>query len=74
MVHLARSGAGLSARLVAKLESANPGGSVKDRIAAAVIEESESAGVLAAGGSIVEATSGNAGIGLAVVAAARGTG
>ncbi|MEV4138799.1 cysteine synthase A [Dactylosporangium sp. NPDC049742] len=72
MVHLARFGAGLPTRLVAKLESANPGGSVKDRIAVAMIEAAEAAGVLAPGASIVEATSGNTGIGLAVVAAARG--
>ncbi|MEU0557286.1 cysteine synthase A [Dactylosporangium sp. NPDC006015] len=72
MVHLARFGEGLPARLVAKLESANPGGSVKDRIAVAMIEAAEAAGVLAPGASIVEATSGNTGIGLAVVAAARG--
>ena len=72
MVHLARFGEGLPARLVAKLESANPGGSVKDRIAVTMIEAAEAAGVLGAGGSIVEATSGNTGIGLALVAAARG--
>jgi cysteine synthase A len=72
MVELARFAAGLPARLVAKLESANPGGSVKDRIAVAMIDAAAAAGVLAPGGSIVEATSGNTGIGLAVVAAARG--
>jgi cysteine synthase len=59
-------------RLVAKLESANPGGSVKDRIALAMIEGAEASEELRPGGEIVEATSGNTGIGLALVAAARG--
>jgi cysteine synthase len=72
MVRLARYAENLPVRLLAKLEAANPGGSVKDRIAAAMIDDAERSGVLAAGGSIVEATSGNTGIGLAMVAAARG--
>jgi cysteinyl-tRNA synthetase len=58
--------------LLAKLEKANPGGSVKDRIALFMIEEAERAGELAAGKTILEATSGNTGIGLAMVAAAKG--
>jgi cysteine synthase A len=60
------------AQVWAKLESANPGGSVKDRIALAMIEAAEEAGILKAGGTIVEPTSGNTGIGLAMVAAVKG--
>src|SRR4051812_10564257 len=60
------------ARVLAKMESLNPGGSVKDRIAVAMIEEAELAGTLKPGATIVEPTSGNTGIGLAMVAAARG--
>src|SRR5919112_3119733 len=55
-----------------KLESANPGGSVKDRIARAMIEEAEERGLLKRGATIVEPTSGNTGIGLAVVCAVKG--
>lgn len=72
LVELNRYGADLGARLVAKLESANPGGSVKDRIALAMVEAAERSGELPPGGTIVEPTSGNTGIGLAMVAAARG--
>lgn len=55
-----------------KLERANPGGSIKDRIALAMVEEAEQSGVLQAGFTIIEPTSGNTGIGLALVAAAKG--
>ncbi len=60
------------ADVFAKLENANPGGSVKDRIALAMIEAAEAAGQLTAGGTVVEPTSGNTGIGLALVCRTRG--
>jgi cysteine synthase A len=60
------------AEVVAKLESFNPGGSVKDRIALEMVEDAERNGLLSAGGTIVEPTSGNTGIGLAMVAAVKG--
>lgn len=72
MVELNRYGSDLGARLVAKIEGLNPGGSVKDRIALAMIDAAEQSGDLPPGGTIVEPTSGNTGIGLAMVAAARG--
>ena len=63
---------GLKAKLYAKLEYLNPAGSVKDRIAKAMIDEAEASGKLKPGYTIIEPTSGNTGIGLAAVAAARG--
>src|SRR5512144_514791 len=71
LVALSRIGAGLPARLVAKLESRNPGGSVKDRIAVAMIEDAERRGQLRPGTTVVEPTSGNTGIGLAMVCAVK---
>ncbi|MBR7155992.1 MAG: cysteine synthase A [Lentisphaeria bacterium] len=64
--------AGCTAQLVAKVESFNPGGSAKDRVGIAMIEAAEKAGTLAPGGMIIEPTSGNTGVGLAIAAAVKG--
>ena len=72
MVRLPRVDAGLSCPIVAKLEATNPGGSVKDRPAITMIEAAEAEGLLQPGGTIVEPTSGNTGVGLAIVASQRG--
>jgi len=72
LVELRRIGNGLPARILAKLESRNPCGSVKDRIGVSMIEDAERRGILKPGATIVECTSGNTGIALAFLAAARG--
>jgi cysteine synthase A len=72
LVVLRRMTAGLNARILAKLEFFNPLGSVKDRIGRSMIDAAEAAGTLAPGGVIIEPTSGNTGIALAMIAASRG--
>jgi cystathionine beta-synthase len=67
LVHLKRLAGSLPCPLYAKVEFFNPGGSVKDRIAVNIIEEAERTGRLKPGGTVVEATSGNTGLGLAMV-------
>ncbi len=71
LVRLNRVTAGLRPTIMAKVESMNPGGSVKDRIGLAMIEDAERTGQLKPGGTIVEATAGNTGVGLAISAAAK---
>ncbi len=72
LVRLQRVARGLRATVLAKLEYLNPGGSVKDRIGLRMIEAAERAGQLRSGGTIVEPTSGNTGVGLAMAAALKG--
>src|SRR5512147_1970728 len=72
LIRLGRVGAGIRTPVYGKAEHKNPGGSVKDRIGLAIIEEAEARGALRPGGTIVEATSGNTGIGLAMAAAIKG--
>src|SRR6184192_4718517 len=72
IVRLDRISRDVPGTVLAKLEYLNPGGSVKDRIGLAMIEAAERDGLLAPGGTIVEPTSGNTGIGLALVAAVKG--
>ena len=72
IVRLVSLGRGVEPRLIAKLEYLNPGGSVKDRIGLAMIEKAEQEGKLKPGGTIVEPTSGNTGVGLAIAAAQKG--
>ena len=72
LIRLSQVDKGLPARLYAKLESANPAGSIKDRVAFAIVENAEKNGLLKKGGTVIEATSGNTGIGLAFVCRQRG--
>ncbi|MFY1673108.1 cystathionine beta-synthase [Plantactinospora sp. WMMB334] len=72
LVRLRQVTAGIPATVLAKVEYFNPGGSVKDRIALRMVEDAERAGLLGPGGTIVEPTSGNTGVGLALVAQTRG--
>lgn len=72
MIKLNKVNKGLKPLILAKLESANPGGSVKDRIGVAMLDDAVNRGVIKPGGTVVEATSGNTGIGLALAAAIRG--
>lgn len=72
LVELGRFGSGLPSRIVAKLDMRNPCGSVKDRLGAALIEDAEASGRLLPGMTLIEATGGNTGIGLALAAAVKG--
>jgi len=72
LVTLARVGTGLAVPVLAKCEHMNPAGSIKDRIAKAIVDDAEARGVLRPGMTLVEATAGNTGMGLALVAAVRG--
>jgi cystathionine beta-synthase len=72
LIRLGRVGAGLATPVYGKAEYANPGGSVKDRIGCTIIEDAERRGELKPGGTIVEGTSGNTGVGLAIAAAIKG--
>jgi cystathionine beta-synthase len=72
LVRLSRLGKALNTPLVAKIEALNPGGSIKDRAALALIEAAERDGKLKPGGTIIEPTSGNTGAGLAMAASLKG--
>lgn len=72
LVPLHRIGHGLPVPVLAKCEHLNPGGSVKDRLAIAIVDDAEARGVLAPGATLIEATAGNTGMGLALIAAIRG--
>jgi cystathionine beta-synthase len=72
LVRLQRSAANLAPAVYAKVESFNPGGSAKDRVALRMIEQAERDGLLQPGGTVIEATAGNTGLGLALVSAVRG--
>ena len=72
LIRLNRVTTGLAATVCAKVEACNPGRSVKDRIALALVEDAEKKGLLRPGGTIVEPTSGNMGVALAIVAAVKG--
>src|SRR5512143_2548309 len=72
LVRLARVASGVPPLVYAKLENLNPGGSIKDRVGLYIVEQAEKRGELKPGGTIVEATSGNTGVGLAIAAALKG--
>jgi cystathionine beta-synthase len=72
LVRLGKVTDGLPVTLLGKVESLNPGGSIKDRIGVAMIEDAERRGALRPGGTIIEATAGNTGVGLALAAAVKG--
>src|SRR6266705_1098171 len=72
LIRLSRLNKGLKPLILAKMENLNPGFSVKDRIGVSMIEAAEGEGILKPGGTIVEATSGNTGIGLAIAASVKG--
>src|SRR5687767_10438329 len=72
LVRLNRVSRGVRAQMIAKIEYFNPGSSVKDRIGIDIIEDAERSGKLKPGGTIVESTSGNTGVGLAIAAAVKG--
>ncbi len=72
LVRLSRVARGVKPLLLAKVESLNPGGSIKDRIGLKMLEEAEQQGLLAPGGTVIEPTSGNTGVGLAIAAALKG--
>jgi cystathionine beta-synthase len=72
LVKLRRVSEGLAASVYAKVESQNPGGSLKDRVAQAMVADAERRGLLRPGGTIIEATAGNTGVGLAMIAAVKG--
>jgi cystathionine beta-synthase len=72
LVRLNKVSKGLKPTILAKLENLNPGGSVKDRIGIAMVEQAEQKGLLRPGGTIIEPTSGNTGVGLAIVASVKG--
>src|SRR5437870_10688846 len=72
LVRLRRVTEGLKTPVYAKVESQNPGGSIKDRVALAMVNEAERRGWLRPGGTIIEATAGNTGVGLAMLAAVKG--
>lgn len=72
LIDISKLAASENVRILGKYEAKNPGGSVKDRVARAMLDAAEKAGALAPGGTIIEPTSGNTGVGLAMLAAARG--
>ena len=72
LVRLSKVTSGLDVTMLAKVECLNPGGSIKDRIGLAMVEDAERRGLLKPGGTIIEATAGNTGVGLALVAAVKG--